>query len=94
MTQTNDWVDPAALQQPVVVGPGRIDAAGWASTGRVGRDSLIGSVVVGAALEMAKSQGWGVAETISGSPNLLIVATGVVTVAVRFVVKWLGRYTA
>jgi hypothetical protein len=92
MTENNDWIDPQAATRPAVVGTGRIERQGLLSTARVGRDAAIAGVVVGAAVEVARSVGWVAADAIAANPNVLVLATSAVTIAVRFVWKWFGRY--
>jgi hypothetical protein len=87
-----DWMDPAAARQPVVIGTGSIEREGLMSTGRVARDTAIAGTIVGAAIEIGRVTGYLPPEVVAQSPNVLIAATGMVTVAVRFLWRWIGRY--
>lgn len=89
---SSDWVDPAAVNQPAIVGPGSIDGEGLLSTMRVGRDAGLAGTLVMAGTELVKSAGWVSPETLASMPYTMVVATGLATVAVRFVWKWLGKY--
>ena len=88
----SDWVDPTQVQAPVVVGSGDIDREGLWSTARVGRDASLAGTLVMAGTEIVKSAGWVSPETLASMPYTMVVATGLATVAVRFVWKWLGKY--
>ena len=70
------------------VGPLDIDKEGWASTGRVLRDTSIGGVVVAAVLE----SGMVPPDILQNRPALYMLAQGIATVIVRFAWKYFGKY--
>ena len=94
MAADSDWVDPDAAYGPVVVPSGRMDSEGWRSTARVGRDAGLAGTLVMAGTEVVKSVGWVSPETLASMPYTMVVATGLVTVAVRLAWRWLGKYVA
>lgn len=92
MTADSDWVDPEAAHGAVVVPVGRLDSEGWRSTARVGRDASLAGTLVMAGTEVVKSVGWVSPETLASMPYTMVVATGLATVVVRLVWRWLGNY--
>ena len=68
--------------------PVSIESSGWASTGRVGRDAAIATLIVGGILET----GLVPPDYLSSRPSMYALATAAMTVIVRFAWKFLGRY--
>ena len=78
---------------PVPQSPrGSIESEGLRSTGRVLRDAAIAGAVVKAALEIGTATGYVTPEAVAAAPNAVIAATGLLTVVVRLIWKWLGKY--
>ncbi len=68
--------------------PASINSSGWASTGRVGRDAAIATLIVGGIVET----GLVPPDYLTSHPSIYALATATVTVLVRFAMRFLFRY--